>query len=122
MTGQSSPLRRTLSAVAAGAAVLAACAMGTGSAGADPAPRAGCTAGDLAGVASAVAASISVYLLTHPDVNAFYTSLHTMAPEQKADAVRTFFAGNPHQNSELVTHPFLDCGNYLACQTSTVRE
>ena len=56
-------------AIAAGAAALALSAPAL----ADPPPN--CTAGDRAQVAATVSASMSVYLFTHPDINAFFTGL-----------------------------------------------
>ena len=94
MASTSSARRALLSVLTAGAAVVAACTLGAGAAAAQPPRPADCTAGNLAGVASGVAASISVYLLTHPDVNALYTDLQGMPDEQKADVVRYFFAAN----------------------------
>ena len=63
----------------AGAAVSAMLIGGAATALADDAPPPpappNCTAADLAGVMSGVSAGTSVYLFTHPDVNAFFTGL-----------------------------------------------
>lgn len=77
--------------------------LGAPSAAADPAPPPpNCTAADLAGIASGVAASTSAYLFTHPEVNAFYTSLAGRTPEEKTDATRTYFDGNPQAHADLL--------------------
>ena len=65
--------RRALSAVGAGAVVGATLFAAAPSASADLPPN--CTAGDLAQVATGVSAAMSVYLYSHPDVNAFFTGL-----------------------------------------------
>ena len=44
-------------------------------AGPTPAPLPNCTAADLAQVSAGVAAATSAYLFSHPDVNAYFTSL-----------------------------------------------
>ncbi|MGV0749178.1 heme-binding protein [Mycolicibacter heraklionensis] len=67
---------------------------------ADPQP--GCTAADMANVATGVAASTSGYLYAHPDVNEFYTGLHNRPDDQVPEAVRSFFADNPQAHSDLL--------------------
>ena len=49
---------------------------GIGAAFADPAPN--CTAADLAQVTTGVSAATSVYLFSHPDVNAFLTDIASL--------------------------------------------
>ncbi len=75
---------------------------------ADPPPA--CTAADLAGVAGSVAASTSVYLFTHPDVNAFYTSIEGMDRDTIIAKQKEYFAANPQVKSELaaVRQPMVD--------------
>src|SRR5512146_2504369 len=66
--------RRALAGVIGAGAITGVTLVGAiPSALADPPPN--CTAADLAGVASGVAASTSAYLFTHPDANNFFTSL-----------------------------------------------
>jgi len=67
---------------------------------ADPQP--GCTAADMANVATGVAASTSGYLYAHPDVNEFYTGLHNRPDDEVPEAVRSFFADNPQAHSDLL--------------------
>ncbi|MBP2454693.1 hemophore-related protein [Mycolicibacterium lutetiense] len=70
---------------------------------AEPPPRPpNCTAADLAGIASGVAAATSTYLWTHPDVNDFYTNLHGRPQEEVPDATRTFFDANPQAHTDLL--------------------
>ena len=65
--------RRTACRAIAPGAVTSVMMFGAIPALADPPPN--CTAADLAGVASGVAAATSAYLFTHPDVNNFFTGL-----------------------------------------------
>src|SRR5881392_3779130 len=66
---------------------------------ADPPPN--CTAGDLAGVASGVSASTSAYLFTHPDVNAFFTSLKGLPRDQVRSKVTDYLDQNPQTKADL---------------------
>lgn len=78
---------------------------------ADPPPRPpDCTAADLAGIASGVAASTSTYLFTHPDVNDFYTSLRSRPDEETPEATRAFFDANPQAHADLagIRQPLTD--------------
>jgi heme-binding protein len=83
------------SAVVAGAAVLALSA----TASADPPPN--CTAGDRSQVAAGVHASMSVYLFTHPDINAFFTSLKGQPIDQIQTQVQDYLDGNPQARDEI---------------------
>lgn len=82
-----------------------------GTATADPAPRPpNCTAADVAGVATGVAASLSAYLATHPDVNDFYTGLQDLPKDQLRDAVQNYFNANPQEQADLegIRQPLTD--------------
>jgi hemophore-related protein len=83
-----------------GAGVIAAsAALGmTATAQADP-PN--CTAGDLSMVMSGVNAGMGAYLLTHPDVNAYFTSLKGMSRDQMRDAVVAYGQSNPQVQNEI---------------------
>ena len=76
-----------------------------------------CTAGDLAGVASGVSASTSVYLFTHPDVNWFFTSLEGKPRDEVRSEVADYLAANPVVKDELtgIRQPLVDlkarCGS-----------
>ena len=66
---------------------------------ADPAP--GCSAGDLEQIRSEVSAATSVYLFSHPDVNAYFTSLRGQTRDQVHKQVKEYLAANPQTQSEL---------------------
>ena len=94
-------------AVAAGAMLFAA----AGSAAADPAPAPpNCTAADLAQVSSGVAAATSAYLFTHPDVNAYFTSLKGQPRSDIADQIKQYMDANPqtHADMEGIRQPLTD--------------
>ena len=60
-----------------------------------------CTAADLAGVMSGVSAETSSYLFTHPDVNAFFTSLKGKSRDDMRTAIDAYFQQNPQISDEL---------------------
>jgi heme-binding protein len=69
-----------------------------------------CTAADLAGVMSGVNAGMSTYLFTHPDVNAFFTSLKGKSRDDMRTAVADYVKANPqvHDEIEGVRQPATD--------------
>jgi hemophore-related protein len=82
-----------------GASVIAgATLVGTAIAAADP-PN--CTAADLANVMSGVNAGTSSYLFTHPDVNAFFTSLKGKNRDDMRTDVQAYLDANPQIRDEL---------------------
>lgn len=96
-----------MAACAAGVAMLFATA---GSADADvpmddpqPAPASvpNCTAGDLAQVSAGVAAATSAYLFTHPDVNAYFTSLKGQPRSDMRDQLTQYMDANPQTHADL---------------------
>ncbi len=78
---------------------------------ADPPPN--CTAADLAGVASGVAASTSAYLFTHPDVNNFFTGLKGQPKSEIRDDVQNYLDANPQTKADLtgIRQPLVDLKN-----------
>jgi hemophore-related protein len=80
-----------------------------------PAPPAqpNCTAADLAGVASGVAAATSGYLFTHPDVNAFFTGLQGEPRDQARGDVQNYMKANPQVQADLeeIRQPLNDIRN-----------
>ena len=60
-----------------------------------------CTAADLAGVMSGVNAGMSTYLFTHPDVNAFFTSLKGKSRDDMRTEVSNYLDANPQVRDEL---------------------
>jgi heme-binding protein len=109
----STSIRRRMLVGAVGAGAIAStllCAT-AGTAAADPPPRpANCTAADVAGVAAGVAASLSTYLFTHPDVNDFYTGLQDRPKDQIRDDVQNYFNANPQEEADLenIRQPLAD--------------
>lgn len=97
--------RRAISGtVIAGAAVLSLAAPAL----ADKPPN--CTAGDRAQVAAGVSASMSVYLFTHPDVNAFFTGLKGQPIDQIRPMVQDYLDANPQTRDEVhaIRQPLTD--------------
>jgi heme-binding protein len=68
---------------------------------ADDAPPPNCSAADLAGVLAGVSASTSAYLFTHPDVNAFFTSLKGKPRDEMRDEITAYFGANPQVGADL---------------------
>ena len=105
-------LRRVVvGAIGAGAVTGTLLCATAGTAAADTAPRPpNCTAADVAGVAAGVAASLSTYLFTHPDVNDFYTGLQDRPKDQIRDDVQNYFDANPQEQADLenIRQPLVD--------------
>lgn len=94
-----------------GAGMIAGALVGTPAiAAADP-PN--CTAADLAGVMSGVNAGMSAYLFTHPDVNAFFTSLKGKSREEMRAAILSYAESNPQVQSDIqaIRRPAADFRN-----------
>ena len=98
-------LRRTTIAVLGAGAVLTAAA-----ATATAAPAPGCTAGDITAVESGVAASLSAYFFTHPDVNNFFSGLQGLSKEDAATQTKAYMEANPQTKAEIkaIRGPVLD--------------
>jgi hemophore-related protein len=95
--------RRGLTVAFGAAAVAGALLVGSVPALADPPPppAPGCSAGDFEQTKSQVAAATSVYMYTHPDVNAFFSSLKGVGREQAKSQIDSYFAGNPQAQSDI---------------------
>ncbi len=79
-----------------------------------PPPPPNCTAADLEGVRTGVQAATSAYLFTHPDVNAFFTSLAGLPPRDQVRAkVKAYMAANPQTASDItgIRQPLVDIKN-----------
>jgi heme-binding protein len=82
-----------------------------------------CTAADFSGVAAGVSAASSTYLFTHPEVNAFFSSLHGAPPSQVEADVDAYLLENQGTLAELVEirRPLVDlrdrCGIIIAPDT-----
>lgn len=99
--------RRTVAA-ALGAAALAGSLLvgGVPTALADPPPpppppAPGCSAADFEQLRSVVASATAAYMFTHPDVNAFFSSLKGQPRDQVRSEVKTYLANNPQAQSDL---------------------
>jgi hemophore-related protein len=80
---------------------LIAGAMLVGTAATAAADPPNCTAADLAGVMSGVNAGTSAYLFTHPDVNAFFTSLKGKSRDEMRTDVQAYLDANQQVRDEL---------------------
>ncbi|OBB96767.1 heme-binding protein [Mycolicibacterium peregrinum] len=100
-------------ALALGAAAVIGGAVAAAEPSADSARPTNCTAADLAGIASGVAAATSAYLFTHPDVNEFFTDLHGRPHGEVPESTRAFFDAHPQQHAELrgIRQPLVDFRN-----------
>jgi heme-binding protein len=105
-----SRLGRTTAAVLGAGAILCS---STAIAAADPPPPPNCTAADLAGVSSGVSAATSSYLLTHPDVNDFFTGLKGQPRDQVKGDVQNYLNANPQTQADLqgIRQPMVDFRN-----------
>ncbi|GLP81282.1 hemophore-related protein [Mycobacterium antarcticum] len=75
----------------------------------DPVPP-NCTGADFAGVSAGVAAAMSSYLFTHPDVNAFITGLEADADDQSTMKLVDYYATHPLVKAETdaIRQPIAD--------------
>jgi hemophore-related protein len=78
-----------------------------------PPPAPGCSAGDFGQVRSEVSAATSGYLFTHPDVNAFFSSLRGQPKDQIRSQIQTYLANHPQTKSDLagIRQPLHDMKN-----------
>lgn len=106
-----SPRRLLVGAIGAGAVTGTLLCATAGTAVADaPARPANCSAADVAGVAAGVAAALSAYLFTHPDLNDFYTGLQDRPKDQIREEVQDYFKANPEEQADLenIRQPLAD--------------
>ena len=108
--------RRIVAALIGGGAIAVAVFSQMASAAADPdtpPPPPNCTAADLEGVRTGVQAATSAYLFTHPDVNAFFTSLAGLPRDQVRAKVKAYMAANPQTASDItgIRQPLVDIKN-----------
>lgn len=103
--------RAVVGVIGAGAIAGTLLSSAAGIAAADPTPRPpNCSAADVASVAAGVAATLSTYLFTHPDVNGFYTGLQDQPKDQIGAQVQNYFSTNPQEEAELegIRQPLTD--------------
>jgi heme-binding protein len=108
--------RRVVAAGIGASAVAGAMFFGTvSSALADPPPPPppGCSAADLEQVKSDVSAATAGYLFTHPDVNAYFSSLKGEPKDQVRNQIKTYLDNNPQTKSDLagIRQPLHDMKN-----------
>ncbi len=114
--------RAVVGGIAAGAISGAMLFAAVGSAAADPEPAPppppNCTAADLAQVSSGVAAATSVYLFSHPDVNAYFTSLKGQPRNEIGDQIKQYMDANPQTHADLegIRQPLTDFKNRCQMQ------
>ena len=110
-SNRSAGARRAVAGVLT-AAALTGVVVGTAPvAAADDPPN--CTAADLAGVAAGVSAAMSAYLFTHPDVNAFATSLKGQPRDEVQAMVQQWSEAHPQERAEIkaIRQPLADLRN-----------
>jgi heme-binding protein len=98
------PISRKMAfgALGAGAVTATLLCAASGTAAAEPPPRPpNCTAADVAGVSSGVAAAVSAYLFTHPEVNGFFTDLQGQPRDEMRDDVQNYVDANPQVQADL---------------------
>lgn len=61
----------------------------------------GCTAADITAVEAQVATAMAGYLFTHPDVNAFFTSLDGLNRSESQSKAQAYLAANPQIKAEI---------------------
>jgi hemophore-related protein len=103
MTSNRSVRRAAAAAFGAGAVLLSVAGPAglvlAGPAAADPPPN--CTTADMTGIMAGVSAAMSNYLFTHPDVNAFFTSLQGQSKAQIKTQTQQYLDANPQIRAEL---------------------
>ncbi|MFM9035007.1 MAG: hemophore-related protein [Mycobacterium sp.] len=87
--------RITLAALGAGAVLIA----GAGTVAAAPAP--GCTVADITAVESGVAAGLTAYLFSHPDVNDSLSSFQGLPKAEATSRTRAYLAANPQVQADI---------------------
>jgi hemophore-related protein len=101
-TSTSAARRAVACTIAAGAIVGVTCfAVPSASAAPPPPPAPGCSAGDFEQVTSEVSAATSAYFFSHPDVNAFFSTLKGRPKDETKGEVATYFDGNPQAKTDL---------------------
>ncbi len=110
MGGLISARRAVAVALGAGAVVLGTAVP----AAAQPAPPPpNCTSADLSAVLTGVMAATTAYLYTHPPVNAFFSTISDLEPDQRKAALTEFLEQNPQVKGELqaIRQPSVDFRN-----------
>ena len=79
-----------------------------------------CSAADLEGVKAGVSAATSAYLFTHPDVNAFVSSMGGLSRAQVATKMKVYMAANPQVKDDMtgIRQPLVDLKDRCAAPPS----
>ncbi|CAN5702372.1 hypothetical protein BH09ACT8_BH09ACT8_33480 [soil metagenome] len=98
-------------ALIASAGVLACGVIGAAPAFAAPPDQPpNCTGGDFAGITAGVAAAMSAYLFTHPEVNAYVTDLESVPRGESVTRLVDYESAHPTVRAELaaIRQPLVD--------------
>ena len=68
-----------------------------GTASADP----GCTVADMTNIETGVAAAMTVYLWTHPDVNDFFTTMQGLPKDDAFAKTKDYLTANPDIKAQM---------------------
>jgi hemophore-related protein len=102
MLSTSAARRAVAGAIGACAIVGVTCfAVPSANAAPPPPPPPGCSAGDFEQITSEVSAATSAYFFSHPDVNAFFSTLKGRPKDQTRGEVQTYLDGNPQAKADL---------------------
>lgn len=87
-------------------------------------PPPNCSSADLAGVMTGVLAATTAYLYTHPPVNAFFSTVADIPPDQRRAALAEFLEANPQVRAELqgIRQPSVDFQNRCGREVPEVLE
>ncbi len=109
--------RRTVATFLGAGAVLVA---GAATAAADTAP--GCGAGDITAVESQVAAAMTGYFFTHPDVNAFFSSVQGLPKAEAYTKTKAYLTANPDVQDDInaIRGPVFDLRSRCNIPTNTL--
>lgn len=91
----STAIRVAVALIGSGAVLLGASA----TAAADTPP--GCTVADMTNVETGVAAAMTAYLWTHPDVNAFFTGVQGLPQDQAFTKIKDYLTANPDTKAQM---------------------
>ncbi len=61
----------------------------------------GCTVADMTAVETGVAAGMTTYLWTHPEVNDFFTSVQGLSPDEAFAKTRDYLRANPETKAQM---------------------
>ena len=79
-----------------------------------------CSAADLEGVRAGVDASTSAYLFSHPDLNAYMSTLQGLTRDETAAKTKAWLAQHPQEQAEMtgIRQPLMDLKERCAAPPS----